>query len=299
MTQPERDARDASRSRSRPRPRSEETPERLVHRGASRVLKILEFLAQNSDGFTLTELSRTLGVPKSSLLALLRTFAHHGYLEHQSSGVYRLGPKAVEIGFRSPSERELPALAGPVLLDLMEKSGETVFLGVLAHDPPEIVYIDKVESRQRIRYSASLGERRPLYCTAPGLAVFAFIPNAERNHLLESMNLLPLTERTITDREALLARLDDVRKTGVAISIEGFLVGASAIAAPIFNRHGRAVAACTVVGPTQRLLAQKDRLAEWVRAAGDAVTRSLGGHRTLTPPAPTSPPTASPAREAR
>ena len=276
--------RDASQKRRRARPRGKQMLGAFAHRGTSRVLKILEFLAQNTDGFTLTELSRRLDVPKSSLLAILRTFADHGYLEHQPSGAYRLGPKAIEIGIRSPSQRELPALAGPVLLDLMEKSGETVFLGVLAHDAPEVVYIDKVESRQRIRYSASLGERRPLYCTAPGLAVFAFMPNAERDRLLESMRLLPLTERTITDREALLARLDEVRRAGVAISIDGFMAGASAIAAPIFDRYGRAVAACTVVGLTPRLVAQKERLAEWVKAAGDAVTRSLGfqppGERT-------------------
>jgi DNA-binding IclR family transcriptional regulator len=248
------------------------------HRGASRVLRILEFLAQNADGFTLAELTRRLRVPKSSLLALLRTFAGHGYLEHQPNGVYRLGPKAIEIGIRSPSQRELPALAAPVLLDLMEKSGESVFLASLAHDGPEVVYIDKVESRQQIRYSASLGERRRLHCTAPGLAVFAFMPTAERERLLATMSLPRLTDSTITDRDALRACLDEVRKTGVSISIDGFIAGASAIAAPIFDRHGRAVAACTVVGPTPRLLAQKKRLAKWVKAAGDAVTRRLGFH---------------------
>jgi DNA-binding IclR family transcriptional regulator len=114
------------------------------HRGASRVFRILEFLAQNTDGFTLAELTRRLGVPKSSLLALLRTFADHGYLERLPNGVYRLGPKAIELGLRSASQRDLPALAAPVLQDLMDKSGESVFLAVLAHDSPEMVYIDCV-----------------------------------------------------------------------------------------------------------------------------------------------------------
>lgn len=247
-----------------------------AHRGTTRVLRVLEFLARNTEGFTLAGLSRGLHIPKSSLLAILRAFADHGYLEHQANGAYSLGPKAVELGIRSPSSRELPAAAGPVLLDLMQKSGETAFLGVLAHDTPEVVYIDKVESRQQIRYSASLGERRPLYCTAPGLAVFAFLPAAERERLLASLRLVPLTKRTVTDRDAIRARLDEVRRTGVAVSIDGFIAGASGIAAPIFDRHGRPVATCTVVGPTPRLVAQKDRLVEWVKAAGEAVTRSLG-----------------------
>jgi DNA-binding IclR family transcriptional regulator len=246
------------------------------HRGASRALKILEFLAHNTEGFTLTELSRKLQVPKSSLLALLRTFTDHGYLEHRAGGAYRLGPKAIALGIRSPSQRELPALAGPVLLDLMEKSGETVCLGALAHDAPEIVYIDTVESRQQIRYSARLGERRPLYCTAPGLVLLAFMPTAERDRLRRSLRLLPLTARTCTDRDVLRARLDEVRKAGMAVSVDEFIMGASAIAAPIFDRQGRAVAACTVVGPTPRLLAQRERLVKLVKAAGESVTRSLG-----------------------
>lgn len=266
-------------ARSKPQrslPRAAASAEVAAHRGTARVLRVLEFLAQQSEGFTLSALSRELHVPKSSLLAILRTFADRGYLEQQANGAYARGPKAVELGIRSASSHELPAVAAPTLLDLMQKSGETAFLGVLAHEASEIVYIDKVESRQRIRYSASLGERRPLYCTAPGLAVLAFLPEAERERLLASLRLVPLTKRTVTDRDAIRARLDEVRRIGVAVSIEGFMVGASGIAAPIFDRHGRPVATCTVVGPTARLVAQKDRLVALVKAAGEAVTRSLG-----------------------
>ncbi|OGL06800.1 MAG: hypothetical protein A3H48_03735 [Candidatus Rokubacteria bacterium RIFCSPLOWO2_02_FULL_71_18] len=253
------------------------TPHRsdAAHRAAGRVLDILEALTRGPE-FTLTELSRTLGVPKSSLLALLRTFVDRGYLEHQPTGAYRIGPRAIEMGFPSPFQRELPALAGPVLLDLAEKSGESVFLALLIQPPPEVVYVDKVESRQRIRYTASLGERRPLHCTAPGLAIFAFMPEAERDRLLESVDLTPFTDVTVTDRDVLRARLEEVRSTGVAINVDEFVAGASGIAAPIFDRAGAVVAACTVIGPTGRLLTQQDDLARWVKAAGDAVSRRLG-----------------------
>jgi len=269
-------------ARSKPqrsRPRAAASAEAAAHRGTARVLRVLEFLAQHSEGFTLSALSRELHVPKSSLLAILRTFADRGYLEQRANGAYALGSKAVELGIRSASSHELPAVAAPALLDLMQKSGETAFLGVLAHDASEIVYIDKVESRQKIRYSASLGERRPLYCTAPGLAVFAFLPEAERERLLASLRLVPLTKRTVTDSNAIRARLDEVRRTGVAVNIDGFIAGASGIAAPIFDRQSRPVATCTVVGPTARIIAQKDRLVAWVKAAGEAVTRSLGGYQ--------------------
>lgn len=246
------------------------------HRATGRVLEILEFLARNPQGFTLTELSLKLRIPKSSLLALLRTFADRAFLERRPTGEYRLGSKAIEIGMGPLSQREFPGIAGPFLVDLMEKSGETTFLGVLANDAPEIVYIDKVESNQRIRYSAGLGERRPLYCTAPGIAILAFLPRAQSETYLSSLNLVPFTDRTIIDRTTLRARLDEVRRNGVAISNEEFAAGASAIAAPIFDRHGRPMATCTVVGPSARILAQKENLAEWVKAAANAISECLG-----------------------
>ncbi len=247
-----------------------------VHRGAARVLDLLEFLAESRQGFTLSELSRRLGVPKSSLLALLRTVMERGYLEQRPGGVYEVGPRAVALGFSSPLRRELPALAAPVLQSLATRSGESAFLGVFVPGAREIVYIDKVESPHRLRYTADLGERRPLHCTAPGLAVLAFLPEPERETLVASLNLQPFTEFTITDRGRLRARLDEVRRAGVAVSLEEFMIGAVSVAAPILDRHGVPVATLSVIGPTQRLLAQREDLSEAVKAGAAAVSRRLG-----------------------
>lgn len=251
-------------------------PHGAAHRGAGRVFDILEFLAVSRDGFTLAELSRRLRVPKSSLLALLRTFVDRRYLEQQAGSAYRLGPRAAELGLRPATEPQLPAAAGPVLRALAEQSGESAFLGVLTPDPPEVVYIDKVESRQGLRYTADLGERRPLYCSAPGLAVFAFLPPPERARVLASLKLRPFTPATLTDRDRLRARLDEIRRTGVVVNVDEFIMGASGIAVPVFDRQGAARAACTVIGPTRRLLAQREALVRAVRAAGETISRSLG-----------------------
>jgi DNA-binding IclR family transcriptional regulator len=239
-------------------------------------LDIVEFLGGSRDGFTLSALSRQLRVPKSSLLALLRTFVERGYLERQPSGAYRLGARAMAIGLRPAGHRDLPAGARPVLIELADRSGESAFLGVLTRDPAEVVYVDKVESRQRIRYTAELGERRPLYCSAPGLAILAFMPDAERTRVVRSLSLRPFTGRTVTDRERLRTRLDEIRRTGVVVNVDAFITGASGIAAPIFDAQGIVGAACTVIGPTDRLLAQREPLVSSVRAAGDRISRRLG-----------------------
>lgn len=260
---------------------------RAAHRGADRVFDILEFLAESPEGFTLAALSRRLHVPKSSMLALLRTFVGRGYLEHQPTGVYRLGRRAMDIGLRAPFRDELPALAAPSLRELAEKTGESVFLGVFVRNPPEVVYVDKVESRQRIRYTAELGERRPLHCTAPGLAILAFLPDADREELLEALDLEPFTDLAVTDRDVLRARLRDARHAGVAVTMDEFIAGAAGIAAPVFDRAGVPVATCTVIGPTARLASRKDEISQWAKAAGEAVSLRLGwrpARRTVSAP---------------
>jgi IclR family transcriptional regulator, acetate operon repressor len=247
-----------------------------AHRGASRVLDILEFLGESPDGFTLAGLSRRLRVPKSSLLALLRVFVERGYLERQAAGVYGVGRRAHDIGLRAPFRPGLSAFAAPALRELAEKTGESAFLGAFVRNPPEVVYVDKVESPQRIRYSAELGERRPLHCTAPGLAVLAFLPDAEREALVETLELERFTFRTVTDRRLLRARLAEIQRAGVAVNVDEFIAGASGIASPVFDHARVPVGTCSVIGPTSRLVVRKDRIARWVKRAAAGVSRQLG-----------------------
>ena len=272
---------------------SRKSTDATSHRGASRVLDILEFLGHHADGFTLSHVSRALRVPKSSLLALLRTMVERGYLEHGPAGDYRVGPRALEIGLRSGFQRELPALARPVLLQLAQRTGESVYLAVLTPAPPEVVYVDKVESRHSIRYTAGLGERRPLHCTAPGLAVFAFMPPDERKRLLTSLKFTAFTPATVTRRDVIRTRLDRIRQAGFVVNVDEFIAGASGIAAPVFDQQGEVVGACTVIGPTTRLLAQQESLAKLVKAAGDDISRRSGFTPASAPPRRLAPPGSS------
>ena len=128
-----------------------------AHRAAGRVVDILELVVAARDGLALRELSAQLVAPKSSLLPLLRTLAARGYLEQGSGGEYRLGHRAVELGLGQPGGRGLPEIARPALRALMERTGETVFLGTLSGDGAAVVFVDKVDSDQVIRYAGGVG----------------------------------------------------------------------------------------------------------------------------------------------
>jgi IclR family transcriptional regulator, acetate operon repressor len=160
----------------------------------------------------------------------------------------------------------------------MRRTGETVFLGTLASDGMSVVYVDRVESEQIIRYAAGVGDRRPLHATSSGKAILAFLSEEQREPILAALPLARHTERTVTSVAALRAVLDEIRSTGVCVSIDEIVRGASGVAAPLFDRHGRVAGACAIGGPTDRVRPQLRRLATEVTVTARAISTLLG-HR--------------------
>jgi DNA-binding IclR family transcriptional regulator len=251
---------------------------RSTHRAANRVVDILELVARSRDGLALREVSAELEAPKSSLLPLLRALTARGYLEQSRMGEYRLGACARALGNGSAAQRELPELARASLLELMRRTGETVFLGALAGDGMSVIYVDKVESDQIIRYAAGVGDRRPLHATSSGKAILAFLPPDERETLLKALPLARHTERTVTSLPALRAALEAIRRAGVCVSLDEMVRGACGVAAPIFDGAGRVAAVCTVAGPTDRVRPRLRTLATEVKRTARAISALLG-HR--------------------
>ncbi len=248
------------------------------HRTANRVVDILELLAASREGLALREVSAQLEAPKSSLLPLLRALTARGLLEQGRAGEYRLGPRALALGAGSAAHRELPDVARPALVALMRRTGETVFLGTLAGDGLSVVYVDKVESEHIIRYSAGVGDRRPLHATSTGKAILASLPDEQREEILQALVLERHTELTVTSLPALRASLEEIRRTGVCVSLDEMVRGASGVAAPIVDRHGHGVGACTVAGPTDRLRPRLRQFAADARETARAISALLGHH---------------------
>jgi DNA-binding IclR family transcriptional regulator len=254
------------------------------HRAANRVVDILELLASRPDGLALRDVSAQLAAPKSSLLPLLRALTARGYLAHGRAGEYRLGPGVLELGVASPASRELVEVARPAAVELMRRTGETVFVGMLSSDRVSIVYVDKVESDHVIRYAAGVGDRRPLHATSSGKVILAFLPLAEREEVLKLLSLSRHTERTVTSPAALRASLDEIRRAGVCITIEELVPGASGIASPVLDRYGRVAGACAIGGPTDRVRPRLKMLATEVKATARALSARLGYRASAKPP---------------
>jgi IclR family acetate operon transcriptional repressor len=189
-----------------------------------------------------------------------------GYMEH-GRGLYRLGPKAFRLAADILAIRRFPNLVRPILQELAAKSGETVFLVVLDRAAQRMTYADIIDSANPVRYTVPTGTTRPLYVSAGGQMLLAYQEPGWTDAYIRATRLDKLTERTITDPEALRERLAAIRRDGFAISIGETVPGAAGVAAPIFNADGSVSAGLLIGAPIDRFEQEAPELKRLLREA--------------------------------
>jgi IclR family acetate operon transcriptional repressor len=165
---------------------------------------------------------------------------------------------------------DLRALARPVLIDLMERTGETATLSVPGER--EAITVDSVPSRAGIVSMARLGRPSVAHATAVGKVMLAF----GGGPFPRERDLKALTDRTITDRAELAAEVEKAREHGYGVVFGEREVDVNAIAAPVFDRLGGLAAILGLQGPSSRL-EDPTRLLADLRAGAAELTRALGG----------------------
>lgn len=251
------------------------------------MLDILLAIAQAPAPQSLRELNGKLDLPRASLHRLLRMLEAGGFLVEEADG-FALGAQTHRLarlvsGSLPPSPGQFPQCARPVLEWLADETHETVILGALSDRRREIVYSDVIVAESPLQYAVPTGDRRPLYSSATGKAVLAFMPPEEQQRYLEDVEFEAITPFT-TRRDQIGALLKEVRERGVIHDRDGHFVGAGAIASPIFDRRGAVFAAIVVAGPNERLDQNPADIRLLVREAGTGISRILG-YDDVYPPA--------------
>lgn len=229
-------------------------------RAMSRVLRLFDVLAEHDEGLSLAEITDELRVPKSTLRNSLLPLVNDGYLL-LTGARYRLGPRAYRLAARIMAGWSLPLNIRPFMKQLSEDTGESVAVAQLDREGKRFIFVDTVASTHGVRFVMSPGRSGKLHVGASGQVLLAFQDQAYRDAYIDAENLLPSTPRTIVDRSELRARLEAIRRTGVAIAIDESVIDGTAIAAPVFGPKGEVVATLTVAGPTVRLERHIDDIA--------------------------------------
>jgi DNA-binding IclR family transcriptional regulator len=241
-----------------------------------RAVAVLDLLGESEGPLGLADVCERMDLHKSTAHRALMVLERCGLIERTPENRFRLGLKLYELGTRAVEQIDLRARVHPWFRRLSAQVGETVHLGVL--QKTSVVYLDKVEpSNRRVWLSSRIGTSNPVYCTAMGKAMMAFLPEEMQAEIMGKIRFVRYTHRTLMTPEALMRSLERVRRRGYAIDDEEVEEGVRCIGAPILNETGHPIAAVSVSGPTSRITQQSvPGIAEHLMRCCREISGSLG-----------------------
>lgn len=216
-----------------------------------KAIAIIETIQNANRSMSIKDIAETLEINKSSLHHHMKTLCEFGYLQKDDeSRKYDIGLELVRAGQSYLQRLNVRERGHHHLAQLSKQLSETVHMLVL--DQTEVVYVDKVDVNHQpgaLQCSSYIGHRTDVYSTAAGKVLMAHLELGARDKILASVDIRPLTEHTITDKEKYLENLAEVRVQGYALDLEEHSLGLQCIAVPILNLHSQCVAAISVSCP--------------------------------------------------
>jgi IclR family KDG regulon transcriptional repressor len=241
-----------------------------------RITTVLNCFSRETPMLSLSQISESLGLPRSTTHRLLKAMEVAGFLMRDpASRKYRLGYRLLYWGRQVQDALDLRGTSFPILQALARSTGETAILSV--RDGNEGVCLEMVESSQPVRLTMDVGKRLRLHAGASAKVLWAFLPEAEIRRILGEIDLLVLKPNTITDPARMYQELMDIRERGYATSFEETDSGAMGVAAPVYDSAGQVVAGIGIAAPMSRITPkQVPEIAPVVVDAGRQVSARLG-----------------------
>lgn len=234
-------------------------------RSVEKALAILVHVSRSNDGARGSDVAAGCSLPVATAHHLLETLRAAGFLSKDSRRRYSMGPEVGALAEAFVRQTHLPQSLMAALRRLAERTGETAYVSGWMHD--DVMVLSTVEGSQAVRVAGlHRGSQGEAHARASGKLLLSYAtPEAVENYL-DTHPLKPMTERTITDRDDLLAELSVIRRRGYAVDLEEYAEGVSCVAAPLIN-DGVAVLAYTVSAPWDRFRRNQRILTEAVLEA--------------------------------
>jgi IclR family pca regulon transcriptional regulator len=214
-----------------------------------RGLSVIRAFDEQHPELTLSDVARSTGLTRAAARRFLLTLADLGYVRTDGR-LFSLSPRVLELGYAYLSSLSLTDVAEPHLERLVAEVRESSSVSVL--DGEDIVYVARVPTSRIMTVSINVGTRFPAYATSMGRVLLAALSEEALAAYLGRVELLPLSPRTVTSEDALLAELAKVRRQGWALVDQELEEGLRSVAAPIRDRSGTVVAAMNVSAHASR-----------------------------------------------
>ena len=219
-----------------------------------KVVKVLDLYTYREAAFTLSDISKRTGLPKTTVFRILKTFENTGFFKYDpGQEKYSLGLRFLELGGIVYSSLSVRKAAAPYMDTLSNSLKATILLGVMKDD--QLLYIDKREMDSIIRVTSHTGLKRPPYFGMLGMTLLAYMDNKEKERLLTLYPPTKITPKTVTDIRRIMKKLDEAKRKGYYMEQDEIVEGLLGIGVPIMDFSGNVVAA---LGATQPVFQIKE-----------------------------------------
>jgi IclR family acetate operon transcriptional repressor len=248
-----------------------------------RGLKLLNLFSESPRGLTAKQVAALSRLPVSTVHRFLANLVTAGFLNRDLEGTHHLGIACFAIGQAAAGQLDIRRLSLPYLRELNLQTRETIHLTV--RHGVSAVYVEKLDSPEPLRIHSRIGASVPLYCTAVGKVMLAYMSSDEQERVLSQLELKRLTPNTAGSLQELKAELFRVRKNGYASDLEEHELHIRCVAAPIWDHSGSVQSSLSITAPSLRMpVARLRQLAPLIQTAGLQISTELG----YRPPVPRS-----------
>jgi DNA-binding IclR family transcriptional regulator len=245
-----------------------------------KAFKILHAISDATNGLGISDLSKHLKIGKSTVHGITSALEELGVLVRDPKRKkYNIGFTLLELRKKAHAKTELRDVARIPMEKLMDKIGETVFLGILNGD--HVTILDVVESHNEMKISSPPGTRLPLIAGATGKVFLAQLDEKKAKEVIQKIGLVRFTSKSIIDQKKFFKDVEETRRRGYAIDDEEYMIGVRAIASPI-QTTSPPLAAIWVVGFTASLNSQRmEKIVQEIQKTAHEINHTLSPVATL------------------
>ncbi len=244
-----------------------------------KALSILQLMASRAnahEGMRISDIDEQLKLGKSTIHRILDTLAEYDFVtKSESSGRYSLGWGLFSIGSAVARQLSPETLDYAALKELEGRHQETVNFGIRVNAEVMVVY--QSEPDITLKANRYVGQREPLHATAMGKLLICEEDGKSLSRLMDEIDFVKYTDKTVVSRKQLLEELQKVRRRGFAFDNEEFCLGLTCLAFPVRDHSGRIAGSVSISGPTVRFGQERMmELREDMQKASLSLSKQLG-----------------------
>jgi IclR family acetate operon transcriptional repressor len=242
-----------------------------------RALLLIETLAEDDDGYRLTDLAIRTGLSPSTIHRLLTTLEKRRFVQFdREQSTWHVGAQSFAVGATFARRRNFVTQAMPFLRKLRDETRETANLAAV--DEGAMVVLTRIESREIMRSVTKIGGRVPMVASGLGKALLSTYSEEDVFAIIRREGMPKLTSKSIVRAGELCKSLHDIRERGYSVDDEEAQIGLRCVSAVVYDDRSEPLAAISVSGKASRV--PDDRLpilGQFVRQVADELTTALGG----------------------